>query len=111
MKGILLVIVFSAAITGCGETVCAGVGLARILPADTTIAVGASFIARYQEGATCSPGHVTDADYYPVPVTWRTADTLVVRVDAATGRVTGVGIGDAHVTSDERLILLGVHVR
>jgi hypothetical protein len=112
MKLRTLLLVGNLSLTGCAyETVCAGVGLERVTPIEPTIAVGASFTARYEEGGTCTPGHVTAADYHAVPLTWRTPDTLVVAVDAVTGRVTGKAVGDARISSDERGFMLAVHVR
>ena len=95
------------AVTGCGRD-CAGVGASRLVPADTTIAVGASFTARYQDGGSCSAGG--PITYQDVATTWHTTDTAVVAVDSTSGVVTGRAVGNAVVTNrygDG----MGVHVR
>jgi hypothetical protein len=93
----------------CGDKItCAGVGLVRVVPTDTTIGVQASFVARYQEGGTC--GDLTDARYNDVPVTWRTLDSTIIVLDSVAGKVTGRAVGDAHVTTSRGLNLL-VRVR
>lgn len=88
---------------------CAGVGLLRLTPMDTTIHVGESFVIRYQEGSACGP--VTESDYHAVPLTWTTTDSLIVRIGADAGRVTGLSVGDARLTALERALPVTVHVR
>jgi len=78
---------------------CAGIGLVRLVPTDTTIRVGESFAIRYDEGATCGP--VRESDYHAVPRTWTTNDSLVVRLGPDAGRVTGLSVGDARLTALE----------
>ena len=100
----------AASASACGEKLtCAGVGLVRVLPRDTTIPLGASFIARYQEGGTCSDER--HGTYHDVSVVWRTADTAVVRLDSLTGRVTGRAVGDAALSIADRGFVVSVHVR
>lgn len=110
MKGLILLAAAAASVIACADRItCAGVGLVRLPPLDTTIAVGASFVIRYQEGGTCSDeSHATFQD---VPLTWRTADTLVVRLDSVSNRVTGRAVGDAHLSVAERGLTISVHVR
>ena len=110
MKILILLALAAASAIACGDKItCAGVGLVRVSPRDTTIALGASFIARYQEGGTCSDeSHGT---YHDVSVVWRTADTAVVRLDSLTGRVTGRTVGDAALSIADRAFVVSVHVR
>ncbi|HTE47373.1 MAG TPA: hypothetical protein VK636_19130 [Gemmatimonadaceae bacterium] len=88
---------------------CAGVGLARLRPTDTTIHVGESFVIRYDEGGTCGP--VRESDYHAVRLTWTTTDSLVVRLAPATAQVTGLGVGDAKLTALEQGLPVTVHVK
>jgi hypothetical protein len=111
MKSLLLLVVTTLGVTACADEVCGGVGLERFPPADTTLTVGQSFVLRFEEGGTCDPDHVTDADFHPVVLAWTTPDTLVVRIDSATQRVTGLRVGDAVITAPERGIVVNVHVR
>src|SRR6185295_707616 len=106
---LLSLLVITSAIA-CGDKItCAGVALARVSPRDTSIAVGASFVARYQQGGTCSDeSHGTFDD---VHVVWRTVDTAVVRLDSLTGRVTGRAVGDATLSIADRAFVVSVHVR
>lgn len=93
----------------CGDRItCAGVGLARVSPADTTIRVNDSFVARYEEGGTC--GDIADAHYQAVPVIWHTVDSAVVAVDSSSGRVTARTVGNAFISSSHGLGV-AVHVR
>jgi hypothetical protein len=93
----------------CGD--CAGVGLSRLNPTEQTIRIGASFVASYEEGGSCSN------TFAPVTgrTTWASAETTIVTVDSITGQVTGKRIGDAlvvpssWVTTGPQSIL--VHVR
>ena len=104
-----------ASVTGCNSAgVCAGVGLWRTIPAESTLAVGQSLTLRHQEGGTCYPSNPQESDYHDVEVFWSTSDTSVVQVNSPTGRVTGRAIGDARV--DGRIVGGGmawsvVHVR
>jgi hypothetical protein len=111
MKSILLLAGAAFVIAACGDKVCAGVGLERFPPADTTLAVGQSFVLRFEEGGTCTPGHFTDADLHPVALTWTTPDTMIVQLDASTQRVTGRQVGDATLTAVQRGFVVQVHVR
>ena len=88
---------------------CAGVGLVRLVPMDTTIHIGESFVIRYDEGGNCGP--VRESDYHRVPLSWTTTDSLLVRVGPDAGRVTGLSVGDARVTALERPLPVTVHVR
>ena len=91
---------------------CAGIGLSRIVPSDTTIGVGESFVARFYEGGYCAGQEATTAHLDPVAIdTWYTPDTLILRVDSETGQVTGRAIGDAELTSRQRGFLVHVLVR
>jgi len=99
-----------AACTTSPDKGCAGVDIAAVTPGDTTIAVGQSFVAHYEEGGACDPAHITAADYHEVPIhTWQSSDTLVATVDSATGLVTGRAAGDAQITGAP--IPISVHVR
>jgi hypothetical protein len=97
--------------TGCSMfgSDCAGIGLVRLVPTDTTIRVGEFFVIRYDEGAACGP--VTESDYHPVPRTWTTSDSLIVRLGPDAGRVTGLTVGDARLTALEGGLPVTVHVR
>lgn len=112
---VALFVVSYAALSACSPnkiTVCAGIGLARNSPADTTIAVGQAFVARFYEGGTCVGQEATTTHLDLVPInTWYTLDTLVIRVDSASGRVTGRTVGDARLTSLQHGFLIPVHVR
>ena len=94
-----IVICVSACSSESTVPICAGVGLIRVVPTDTTIAVGGSFNALSQEGESCG-GPLTEANFNGPRVNpghWSTGDTLIITVDSASGRVTGRGKGDAHV--------------
>ena|SRR5215831_110107 len=88
---------------------CAGLGLERLIPMDTTIHVGESFVIRYDQGSTCGPP--SESDYHSVPLTWTTRDSLVVHLGPDVGRVTGIAIGDAQLAPAERSFTVTVHVR
>jgi hypothetical protein len=88
---------------------CAGIGLVRLTPMDTTIRVGESFVIRYEEGSTCGP--VRESDYHIVPLTWTTSDSFIVRLAPVDARVTGLSVGDARLTAAERALPVTVHVR
>lgn len=106
----LCAVVLPVLTAACGDRItCAGVGLARLSPVDTTIGVGATFAVHYQEGGTCSDE--SHAKYYDVPIVWHTADTAIVRLDSLSGRVTGRAIGDAHLSAVDRALVVSVHVR
>ena len=49
-------------VVGCDKN-CAGLGVTRILPVDTTIAVGRTFTATFQDGGYCYGAAITEADY------------------------------------------------
>lgn len=94
--------------SSCGG--CASVGLTRLSDTERTIAVGQSFVVTYEEGDSCTNIFAPSNNGL---VRWSSSDTSIVRVDSATGRVTGKRIGDATVvpnTSTGPLSLL-VHVR
>jgi hypothetical protein len=97
--------------SACWSGDCAGLPMSRLSPGDTTIAVGTSFTARYEEGGRCEGQTPAEAHYSPSAVTWRSLDSLVARVDSATGKVTALTMGDARITSDEVSFTLTVHVR
>jgi hypothetical protein len=84
-------------LAGCGDKVCAGLPLARIAPAEVTIAVGQTLTPRYQDGGYCAGNGPTEADYRTVLTHWTTNDTAVVSLDSLTGTVTGRAPGDARV--------------
>ena len=76
--------------------------------------MGQSFVVIYQDGGMCLGERITDANYHTVPTTgWYTPDTLIVRVDSLTGRVTGRAVGSAHIGNTLVGVSLGgiVHVR
>ena len=73
-----------------------------LAPADTTITVGQSFAAAV-ELSSCGGRETLSDDF-----TWESQDTTVAVVGAATGRVTGVGPGQADVVvTGERYGQLG----
>ena len=88
---------------------CAGIGLVRLIPMDTTIHVGESFVIRYDEGGTCGP--VRESDYHSVPRTWTTSDSVIVRLGPDAGRVIGLSVGDARLTALQGGLPVTVHVR
>ena len=93
-------------------TYCAGIGLDRNAPSDTTIRVGQAFVARYYEGGYCAGAEPTTTHLDLVPInTWYTPDTLVLQVDSATGQVTGRASGDTEVRAHGQAPLIHVHVR
>lgn len=109
-KSLMRLTLGALAASACGDKItCAGVGLVRVSPLDTTIAVGAVFLARYQEGGTCSDAN--HAQFRDVPVIWRTLDTTIVRLDSISGRVTGRAVGDASISVVDRAFIVRVHVR
>jgi hypothetical protein len=92
----------SALIGSCrASEVCAGFGLIRVLPSDTTISVGQSFLAVLQLGGGCAGQTVTDANYHTAATAWFSMDSLVVTVDSLSGRVTGRAKGDAVLVATE----------
>lgn len=114
VKLFALIAILAGGITGCGDKLtCAGIGLVpRVMPTDTTIGAGTSFVARLEEGGTCSDE--SHAVYHSVPATWLTSDTIVVRVDSVSGRVTGRSVGDAHIAALDQgsvVSVVSVHVR
>jgi hypothetical protein len=108
MKSIPLLTRATVVLTPCGDRVCAGVPLERYPPADTSLAVGQSFVLRFEEGGTCTPAHFTDAGLHPVALAWTTPDTLIAQLDASTQRVTARQVGDATIAAVE--LGLVVHV-
>jgi hypothetical protein len=111
MIKVLIVVIVAIGSFSCGlfGSDCAGIALDRLTPMDTTIHVGESFVVRYEEGSTCGP--VRESDYHTVPLTWTTADSLIVRLVPAAARVTGLSVGDARLTALERPLPVAVHVR
>jgi hypothetical protein len=89
--------------SGCADelvTQCAGVGLSRVLPSDTTVAPGTNFLAIYQDGGYCVGQPITDADYSTKKVTgWFSLAPSVATVDALTGVVTAIAPGDARIAN------------
>jgi hypothetical protein len=102
----LAALAVAASIACDSEKVCAGGLYSTILPSDTTIAVGQSILLQVKEGAGCT---FADAVLAPLPLTWSTIDTLVVRLERTTGRVTGLAVGDANVVAGD--FKVRVHVR
>jgi hypothetical protein len=96
----------------CGRD-CAGVGVIRVLPTETTIRVGERFTAVYEEGGACDAYNPDDCKCHQVARHWSTADTLVIRLDTLSGEVTGRGVGNANVTTTSPAgpISVLVHVR
>lgn len=93
--------------SSCGD--CAGVAFFRLSETERTIAVGQSFSVIVEEGGSCTNISRPSGGQ----VRWSSSDTSIVRVDSASGLVTGKRIGDATVvpnTHTEPLSLL-VHVR
>jgi len=68
----------------------------RVQPVDPVVRPGESFVATL-ELTSCG-----GRKRWRPTVVWRAADTLVVRVDSLTGRVTGRGIGATEVMPSER---------
>jgi len=96
MKYIVGFVVVLAA-SGCG---CKDFALSRVTPEEQTIGVGESLTLVYSTGGGCEAGNgVTDVSLHASPTVWHTRDTLVVTVDALTGRVIGRAVGDAQVVS------------
>ncbi len=87
--GVLVV----AIVAGCGSD-CGGTSQSKLGITETTIAIGQTFVASYQETGSCG-GTFADA---PEKTRWRTADTAFVSLDSLTGRVIGRRVGDAHLT-------------
>ena len=94
---------------GCGR-VCGGSAFGRIVPGESTIAIGQSVTLEQQVGESCGP---TDEQFHVVPTTWSTADLTIVTLDSLTGRVIGRAVGDAHVSAKTvaGLLTVMVHVR
>jgi hypothetical protein len=109
---ILMIVVVSTGLAACADRlVCAPVGFVVLSPQDTTVAIGASFFLRYQEGGSCYPDHPAESDFHSVHVSWQTTDTAIVQLDTATARVTARQLGDAIITNQERGLSVTVHVR
>lgn len=88
------------AVIGCGDKICAGIGLTRILPMDTTLAAGKTFTATYQEGGYCYGQAITEADYGTRKVSgWFSLNPAVASVDSVTGVVTALTVGDAKIST------------
>jgi len=86
-------------LAGCGDnSTCAGLPASRVLPSDTTIAVGQRLTVRLEYGGYCVGESIADARYQPLATGWTTSDPAIVAVDSLTGVVTGMRPGDAHVT-------------
>ena len=101
-------LVLAAMLTGCG---CAGVALTRVSPAEQTIHVGESVTLQHETGGGCRSGnHLTDVEVRTTPTVWHTDDTLVVRLDTLTGRVTGLAVGDALILAAD-FSRATIHVR
>jgi len=101
------------ALTACGDKVCAGIGLDRVVPTNATIAVGESVTPQYQTGGYCYGTAPTDADYHNADAgRWSTTDSTVVLLDQTTGKATGRRPGTAEIWPvDFRSLVLTVHVR
>lgn len=104
----LCIFLLAAALTGCG---CAGVAFTRVSPAEQTIHVGESVTLQHETGGGCRSGdHLTDVETRTTPTVWHTSDTLVVRLDTLSGRVTGRTVGDAVVLAED-FSRADIHVR
>ena len=80
------------------------------MPTDPVIHVGESITVHLQEGE--SPCGNADEHWRDVPATWRTDDSLIIRIDSLLGRVTGLRIGDGRVAAGQSDVLsVLVHVR
>jgi hypothetical protein len=96
MKNPTIVAILCAAMPFLHACGCAGAAISEVRPGpERTLNLGASFAAEYLTGGTCS-GHL-DGDLVHQDMRWWTVDTLVVRVDSASGTVTAIGRGDARV--------------
>ena len=90
---------------------CAGIGLSRILPTDTTIAVGKRFTATFQDGGYCYGEAITEADYTTRKTSgWFSLNPSIVIVDSLTGVVTAIEAGDAKISTTAGGVAV-VHVR
>ena len=93
-----LVLVMPIAACGPRCNLTAGISLAsQLMPRDTTVAVGQSFILWVDTPkASCdAPG----SDSSAAPHDLRATNSTVVTVDTLTGRVTAIATGDATVAS------------
>jgi hypothetical protein len=110
---VLVGLLVATAIAACSENhACAGLPAARVLPHDSTIAVGQALTVRLESGGYCAGQSPTAATYQPVAAHWTTLDTVIVSLDSLTGVVTGRRSGDAHVTPTVQLGgIVTVHVR
>lgn len=82
-----------SALVGCASAADLGSGISALEirgPAPPTVAVGAT--VRLTARALDGSGAPIDAQF-----TWRTPDPSLIRVDAATGDVTGLATGSARV--------------
>lgn len=99
----------------CGGNKCEGVGLSRILPRDTTLIVGRSTTATFQDGGYCVGRAITDANYVSRTRTGRySTNPVVAKVDAATGVITALAVGEATIGADGAQAAISgatVHVR
>jgi hypothetical protein len=86
-------------VVGCDKN-CAGLGATRILPVDTTIAVGRTFTATFQDGGYCYGEAITEARYETKKVSgWISLNPAVATVDSVTGVVTTLAAGDATIST------------
>ncbi|MEP6495785.1 MAG: hypothetical protein ABJF01_24085 [bacterium] len=97
--------------SGCSERLtCAGTGLIRVNPSEATVRIGETVVLRFEEGET--PCGDRNPPFRPLPAAWTTADTLIVRVDASTGGVVGLRVGDARISpTPDGGLFTTVHVR
>jgi hypothetical protein len=92
---------------GCDLTTdakCNAIEIDRIVPAETTIAVGQATTLAFEE-QTCSK------DWVPRAATWTTPDSDVVALDRVTGGLVGRRVGDARVSEVVHGQSVIVHVR
>lgn len=92
---------------GCDLTTdakCNAIEIDRIVPAETTIAVGQATTLAFEE-QTCSK------DWVPRAATWTTPDSDVVALDRVTGGLVGRRVGDARVSEVVHGQSVMVHVR
>ena len=82
-------LLLQALVSGCD---CASLFI-RVGSTEHTLAVGQSFTAIVHVSGSCGTEPISEA------VTWRAEDATIVRVDAATGRTTGLRPGETYVVA------------
>jgi hypothetical protein len=98
VQRILAAVLLSAGLTGCvivGDPSCTGGGAAVVVtPGVVIVAVGES-VTPTASDSWCDNGHEMHGS--PEWSLVRPADSSIVRLDAATGRITGLQVGEATI--------------